>query len=1507
MAFYGKITNISKSQFSFDKIYPNRFIMDKMASKDGVYVGRYILVEYDNANPYADIYKNLYPHWDESGSANTFAQPYAAKTGQISWYWDDTTLIDREISGTYIQPGQDNDKLVPLDNTGGIYRDVLVYVPAAHNLPKNTSDAYYKVVGYRFKTYRSIINYIFTEDGAFVTDANNRYSYKTNGEGYTFSGDINPYVRWVNGEFVEYDFLDYYETLSAGQKDKLLQEYPNFEELSDEEKRQILYYTYINYMYTKSFADKFEIVDKDLETYKEYDIAVDGEAGIAFYYTRTPEKDKTGYLDTDYTYTRVDKSNYDDFLAGKYWKVVGNYQSDTEADWAHNNIFIREDILFTYKDKNSLSNYFINSANAEVAWPQVVSYEDDEIDTEKIEQFIDDNFIGFQLVNIGEVDTTSTIDALSQYYQINFSIDSANYNPIGRGFDSTVWQKIYTYDTKLKQNVEKYVMIAELNSVVPTLSVSADAPTLSPMPPHFDIQDSNNVLYKLHWQTPYGFRIKSADNFKENWWANGEMTSNEGYGQPDVSLDATIYPSDVTTSWERKEYNPNSGETYKYGLRTDSSSTPVWLRNQTASPIPAAIYYNKDGFDSAIISKAREGHAVHRDKDKTNTINDELRKRIISDNITLKDTGVSGHLYNHLQGGEAANDILEMSIMLPSLGDTISDIWDLVYGNERQNKDYGINNVYNDNKWDETNPKSRLVKRNKNIRWNEENDTSGLRLVKGDASAPIYYTNLETQGASGVNTIAGAINSAHDALGMIIRTINPYDNSKNYDGGLKLDKEIYQVGKYYISDEDDAELYTGEFDSSLTYYKKNGENKKQIINLVANLDEFIDDIIPLLDTNHIYFIINPPYVLAKGNFDEEATYYAKDGDGSYSVAEVTEDTYTANTYYIKSAESSGAFYRKRTIFEWGDSLVEGQDYTYREVEDLLPIDYTPGRYYKKVNGEYVVADDAEKINTTYYEYVLNSSKYEPIQLLEYEKNTYYYKDANDEIYYLETANEARQDIIDAERYYNIDITKADEYVFNNELGGKYWLVTDKNGGEYANSFRRVADEYDAVPAITHAQNEEYIYGNPDQDGFPRDIFQPVNVKENVIYNNKRKTDVTGELSSERQVVYVSIDDEGRIINDNIFVVFGSQRYTDGSLIIDGDATKWWTKSWPVESSDNQTSATTGEDIYYDYVPFYDLPAKGHKFGYFNPAGSTQTADDEQFLQWNAGIGDWEYTQDWYNHTSNFSQYRYRVRDYSGNIIENPYIVLYNNAYVNAQGDIVGIPTEGYNTTIEGAGQGKFWIGELVDNNWEFRLAAVEAKTINARTDGADAKEYSYLINKTGNVNKKLIASQAALLAGGNAYQSYWYYKLNPAVYKNFNIVQLSANENIKDFINCAADHSFYQKQRYYCQSDVETFKLDTTYTYTVDKTLNTGESIKYYDCGFCVYDVDDAANTEAIQHIETNFYVADTYYYADGTEYELDKNSQPSRNTKTDYFSNASYYVYSTDANTSDAFEINAP
>lgn len=64
MGFYGNVTNTVKTNLQFDKRYSNRFEMEARCATDGVYSGRYILIEYDltwdNTNLTNDKFVILY-------------------------------------------------------------------------------------------------------------------------------------------------------------------------------------------------------------------------------------------------------------------------------------------------------------------------------------------------------------------------------------------------------------------------------------------------------------------------------------------------------------------------------------------------------------------------------------------------------------------------------------------------------------------------------------------------------------------------------------------------------------------------------------------------------------------------------------------------------------------------------------------------------------------------------------------------------------------------------------------------------------------------------------------------------------------------------------------------------------------------------------------------------------------------------------------------------------------------------------------------------------------------------------------------------------------------------------------------------------------------------------------------------------------------------------------------------------------------------------------------------
>ena len=311
-------------------------------------------------------------------------------------------------------------------------------------------------------------------------------------------------------------------------------------------------------------------------------------------------------------------------------------------------------------------------------------------------------------------------------YTINYNIDTNTYGS-GRGYDSTVWQKTYI------DGVEKYIMIAELNTVVPIFDVAADAPTQRPLVPHFDTQ-STDVYYKLHWQPTWGFRVKEESSQQEINLNNKEFQS---------SIDTNNYPSDEEAYHYTYSFDPNTGinKPEKYN---------------------AAIFYNKEGFNKAYRTYYSSDESTQNDKEGH-----------YKDSISIAPTGQSGAEYNIHDGTSATHidtDIQEIRILLPSLGNTICDIWDLIYG---------------------YNPDNRL--RFRDIEWKD---------------AETGEENTELGGMTrDLSTVAGCINSVHDLMGMIITTkkgetqLNEEQFAKNYiyeDNGRYY--RIHKYPKYAIID-----------------------------------------------------------------------------------------------------------------------------------------------------------------------------------------------------------------------------------------------------------------------------------------------------------------------------------------------------------------------------------------------------------------------------------------------------------------------------------------------------------------------------------------------------------------------------------------------------------------------------------------------------------------------------------------------------------------------------------
>lgn len=372
----------------------------------------------------------------------------------------------------------------------------------------------------------------------------------------------------------------------------------------------------------------------------------------------------------------------------------------------------------------------------------------------------------------------------SEYYQINFAIDRANFHT-ERGYDSTIWTKTYVNGTS------KYIKIADLNTTLPTIGIEGDVPTLIPAKPHWGF-DSTNAHYQLHVQNPWGIRVKAASNSLTlpALSPKGILLGNDTqyhmdqgvYGRMmarDINQDPLYYPSDVKVQWKHVFKDNTKTETGNKTIMYFNEKSQSW-EEDSANYVSSAIYFNKAGFNPKYIAYSED--IINPENDTT-----ERRFRYNSavarsewendDCIDLTPSGLSGHLYKKHDGTyymTPGSDTQELSIMLPSIGDTISKVWDIVYGGRefdfiRQTNQRAIDIEWEDAKYD--------IRR------------SGLRL-RG-----IYGNSYDTRA---VNTLAGCINTTHDLLGMIIVSQTPQEMATHLED-YSMDRIYYNSGtqEYY--------------------------------------------------------------------------------------------------------------------------------------------------------------------------------------------------------------------------------------------------------------------------------------------------------------------------------------------------------------------------------------------------------------------------------------------------------------------------------------------------------------------------------------------------------------------------------------------------------------------------------------------------------------------------------------------------------------------------------------
>ena len=772
-SFYGNIKNSNKSQFTFDKVYPNRRQADLYAEHDSVFTGRYILVDYD-------YYDGVDGGWDN---------------------YDTIHGKDDNIKGVGRLAKEKRSSDEKFQSLATVFGD--------NNEAYSTEEA-----KKRLQLLQETLATCKNKIGQSEIPGKGLLAEKKDLENKISNASITvDTTEWENRLVQVNAELEYYETL----RDDTLLKIGNEEDTNVNTAYGDLWRAKLREEYKNCFdrrnvytygghLDNIGVItyDEDKNTtpyltpgFTKYSSDHVPERDKSYFYKETDENDKDiWYVDNSYdsviTHWGVDREYYY-FHWGKNTLFTVDYKARTVTqDIKDENGNIKNIVTSIVYDVEDRSNYVLTYAN--LVWDSEgrvhMEYELESIGSETEKYMYIFNYDKWRKYNEdpesynyylcteynGSAETWKHIADPS--YSENYNIDQEYCEThIGRGYDCTVWQKIYS-NGKLS-----YAMLAELNSVVPTFAISADAPTEKAMAPHFD-DKSTNVFYHLHTQPSWGMRIKKAD---------------------------------------------------------ESISESDGLRYMSDADDKSAIYYNKKGFDPSIITIS-DKYGVG-----DNNLNGVSEDRWgwkpgQPDVIDVLSTGKSGTLYNQYVKDENGNimlnnagypmhdlasdmieqpDTKEIVAMLPSFGDTIAEMWNLTYGDEKANKEY--NRRFSDSYAEQGRH------RNMTVDWDDNH--TGLRLVTRERDG--YHFEKDQ-----VQTIAGAINTTHDFIGKIIRNYPVYYKVPDYENA-----KVFDINTTYYRFNSD----TGKYERTGLLTQKEFDDNKS--NLYIEKDIPIDE----LSDNRIYY------------------------------------------------------------------------------------------------------------------------------------------------------------------------------------------------------------------------------------------------------------------------------------------------------------------------------------------------------------------------------------------------------------------------------------------------------------------------------------------------------------------------------------------------------------------------------------------------------------------------------------------------------------------------------
>ena len=242
----------------------------------------------------------------------------------------------------------------------------------------------------------------------------------------------------------------------------------------------------------------------------------------------------------------------------------------------------------------------------------------------------------------------------NEIYATHRDIDAQTY---GANYDHTVWMKIYD------SGKEHYIMVAELNAVAPTFELLPDAPSEQNGEPHFDLRYSGELNYKYHVPKNWDFVLneyKTTENYDESsdeyayYEINESNTANRSY-QADKE-----YPY-----YNKAGFDP---EIKSYDEDVELQGFKL---NETES---SAKYPEEEFITIALTKDTYQPNKYYIEHDGTYIkALDDYSADAIYYMISQKYT-------NNIAQNIKKLDTKRLDIYLPSIGNSISDVYDSIFG-----------------------------------------------------------------------------------------------------------------------------------------------------------------------------------------------------------------------------------------------------------------------------------------------------------------------------------------------------------------------------------------------------------------------------------------------------------------------------------------------------------------------------------------------------------------------------------------------------------------------------------------------------------------------------------------------------------------------------------------------------------------------------------------------------------------------------------------------------------